>query len=225
MTNREWLDCRDVYQMLDFLEGKLSERKLRLLACAFCRVVWPSLSEPRSRAAVDAAEEYADGTIALTELGDAALGAMAAADTFDMHLGDSYAVLRAAYACEVVSEPCLPFSIRHVGRTLGEVLEGFLEDDAAGVAAEGVCCDLCRDLCTGLLWPAQVPQTWLAWEGGLVSKLGQSIYEERAFERLPILADALTDAGCGDPKVLGHCREPGIHSRGCWLIDSLIRKR
>jgi hypothetical protein len=52
----------------------------------------------------------------------------------------------------------------------------------------------------------------------------QSIYDERAFDRLPLLADALEDAGCGDAAILSHCREPSEHVRGCWVVDLLLGK-
>lgn len=47
---------------------------------------------------------------------------------------------------------------------------------------------------------------WLTWEGGTVRKLAESIYQERAFDRMPILADALEEAGCTDETILAHCR-------------------
>ena len=51
-----------------------------------------------------------------------------------------------------------------------------------------------------------------------------AIYEDRAFNRLPLLADALEDAGCADAEVLAHCRGPGPHDRGCWVVDLLLGK-
>jgi hypothetical protein len=65
---------------------------------------------------------------------------------------------------------------------------------------------------------------WGAVQGGLVWKLANSIYAERAFDRLPILADALEEAGCTDAEILGHCRGPGPHLRGCWVVDLLLGK-
>ena len=65
---------------------------------------------------------------------------------------------------------------------------------------------------------------WLAWNDGTVPKLAHAIYDERAFDRMPILADALEDAGCNDADILRHCREPGEHVRGCWVIDLLLGK-
>jgi hypothetical protein len=43
--------------------------------------------------------------------------------------------------------------------------------------------------------------------------------------RLAVLADCLLDAGCDDEKLIGHCREPGIHVRGCWAVDAILRKQ
>ena len=64
--------------------------------------------------------------------------------------------------------------------------------------------------------------SWLAWNDGTVVKLAQAIYDDRAFDRLPILADALEDAGCQDADILGHCRQQGaVHVRGCWVVDLL----
>jgi hypothetical protein len=64
----------------------------------------------------------------------------------------------------------------------------------------------------------------LAWNGGTVPKLAAAIYEERAFDRLPILADALEDAGCTDADILGHCRGGGEHVRDCWVVDLVLGK-
>ncbi|MBY0526866.1 MAG: hypothetical protein K2R98_25965 [Gemmataceae bacterium] len=52
--------------------------------------------------------------------------------------------------------------------------------------------------------------------------LAEAIYADRAFDRLPILADALEDAGCTDADILNHCRQPGEHVRGCWVVDLLL---
>jgi hypothetical protein len=62
------------------------------------------------------------------------------------------------------------------------------------------------------------------WRTPTVLALAGAIYEEKAFERLPILGDALIDAGCDDAELLGHCRGPGPHARGCWPVDLLLNK-
>jgi hypothetical protein len=63
-----------------------------------------------------------------------------------------------------------------------------------------------------------------AWLTSNVSGLAQAIYDDRAFERMPILGDALEDAGCDNADILNHCRGPGPHVRGCWVVDMLLEK-
>jgi hypothetical protein len=55
-----------------------------------------------------------------------------------------------------------------------------------------------------------------------VLPLARSIYAERSFSEMPILADALEEAGCTDEVLLEHCREPGEHVRGCWVMDAIL---
>jgi hypothetical protein len=64
----------------------------------------------------------------------------------------------------------------------------------------------------------------LTWNEGIVRRLAQAIYYERAFDRMPILADALEESGCTDADMLSHCRQPGEHVRGCWVIDLVLGK-
>jgi hypothetical protein len=60
---------------------------------------------------------------------------------------------------------------------------------------------------------------WLSWNDGVVRRIADSIYADMAFDRLPILGDALLDAGCDDAELLTHCRCTGPHVRGCWAVD------
>ena len=69
-----------------------------------------------------------------------------------------------------------------------------------------------------------IDPSWLAWNNGIVVKMAQAVYEERAFDRLPVLADALEEAGCADADLLSHLRGPGPHVRGCWAVDLLLGK-
>lgn len=66
--------------------------------------------------------------------------------------------------------------------------------------------------------------SWLLWADGVVVKLASGIYEEQAFHRLPILADALLDAGCNNEDIIIHCRQTGLHHRGCWVLDLILSK-
>jgi hypothetical protein len=72
--------------------------------------------------------------------------------------------------------------------------------------------------------PVAFDPAWLAWNDRTVSRLAQQIYARRAFGRLPVLADALEDAGCADRGLLDHLRGPGPHARGCWALDLLLAR-
>lgn len=72
--------------------------------------------------------------------------------------------------------------------------------------------------------PNLIDSSWLSWNGGIVSKLAQAIAEEKTWDHLPILADALEEAGCSDPEILEHCRAGESHGDCCWIIDSLLHK-
>jgi hypothetical protein len=82
-----------------------------------------------------------------------------------------------------------------------------------------------RDIFGNPLRPApRIDPAWLAWNGGAVPGLARAVYDDRAFDRLPVLADALEDAGCSDAELLGHLRGPGPHARGCWAVDLILGK-
>jgi hypothetical protein len=70
--------------------------------------------------------------------------------------------------------------------------------------------------------PVPVEAAWLSWSGGTVPGLARSIREEGRFIDLPVLADALEDAGCTDPDVLSHCRHPAPHAGFCWVLDRIL---
>ena len=72
--------------------------------------------------------------------------------------------------------------------------------------------------------PADINPEWLTARDGAVAKLAQRIYEDRCFDHLPILADALEEAGCTTEGILAHCRSPGPHVRGCWVVDRILAK-
>jgi hypothetical protein len=78
---------------------------------------------------------------------------------------------------------------------------------------------LLRDVFGNPFRPATVERSWLKWHEGTMVKMAQGIYDDLAFERLPILADALEDAGCDNADLLAHCRRGGEHVRGCWAVD------
>jgi hypothetical protein len=72
--------------------------------------------------------------------------------------------------------------------------------------------------------PPPLPLEALSWCEDIVRRLATSIYARRAVGWLPILADALLDAGCDNEDLIQHCREPGPHVRGCWAVDLILGK-
>ena len=70
-------------------------------------------------------------------------------------------------------------------------------------------------------WRSIHPRAWLT---ATVRSIAAAIDRDRAFDRLPILADALEEAGCTNADVLLHCRQPGEHVRGCWVVDLVLGK-
>src|SRR5262249_26215052 len=98
------------------------------------------------------------------------------------------------------------------------VLAGSKRAELSGQAA------LLREVLGNPFRPTGIDPTWLRWKDGTVPKLAQAIYDERRFEDLPILADALEEAGCTEAAVLQHCRQSDEHVRGCWVLDLLLGK-
>jgi hypothetical protein len=82
-------------------------------------------------------------------------------------------------------------------------------------------CGLIREIFGNPFRRVSADPSWLTSD---VLLLARGVYEDRAFDRMPILADALQDAGCDNANVLDHCRELGEHVCGCWVLDMLLGK-
>jgi hypothetical protein len=74
---------------------------------------------------------------------------------------------------------------------------------------------LCRDL--------DPARNWLTWGDGTVAKMARGITLERDWAAMPVLHDALDEAGCSDPAYLEHCLSTSPHHPGCWLLSLLTR--
>jgi hypothetical protein len=97
---------------------------------------------------------------------------------------------------------------------------------AAREALEQRQCQVLRDIFGNPVRPTPgVDPTWLAWNGSAVMKIVLAICQEGRFGDLPILGDALEDAGFSDAEILGHCRSSEEHVRGCWVVDLLLGKK
>jgi hypothetical protein len=84
-------------------------------------------------------------------------------------------------------------------------------------------CQILRDLVR--FQPVSADPGWLDWEQQQVVRLAQPISDEDRFEHLPILADALEEAGCTHTEMLAHLRGPGPHYRGCWALDVVLNRK
>jgi hypothetical protein len=234
MTEAQWLASESPREMLAFLRRhRLAapgvRRRLRLFACACCRSFWDQFDDERCRRAVEVSERYADGRARRAELGAAREGAKAAwrvADEKDA-LAHQWQFPEAE-RWEALVRSKVASAALHCAQQVMTVTPAAQTAHAAQVvgAAARAHAALVRDLFGNPFRPAPaIDPAWLSWNGGTVCQLAQAIYEERAFDRLPVLADALEDTGCTDQHILAHCRSGGEHVRGCWVIDLLLGKQ
>jgi hypothetical protein len=95
----------------------------------------------------------------------------------------------------------------------------------AGPLHDDFFCHVVRDIFGNPFRRPGIDPTWLTWNASTVVNMTQAIYDEMAFDRLPVLADALEEAGCTNADILSHCRSAGPHVRGCWVVDLILGKQ
>jgi hypothetical protein len=222
MTEAEWLSGTVSEAMLQYLAGKASERKRLLFGCACWRRLWHLLPEGPVRELVALVERYADGLAARGELEAARSEAsLVAAEALR---SPSFGARRTE-VLEGVAAWCLGLDTAGMGPPVDAGQNAAHWAGQWAVAAESKAqCDLLREVFGNPFRPAGVEPAWRWWNGGAVVKMAQAIYEERRFDDLPILADALEEAGCDRADMVEHCRAGGEHVRGCWLVDRLLEK-
>jgi hypothetical protein len=207
MTEAEWLACEDPQQLLEVVREKASERKLRLYACGSVRRHQQTFESDRINQVVDVAERFADGMASEQEriAAHREAGHLICPDAPDIYCITWYALENP----EHLLGDLVGVSSYELGRPGSSVQ---LWSDMRSVLL---------DLFGNPFRPITPNPSWLT---PTVTSLAQGIYEDRAFDRLPILADALEDAGCTNADILEHCRGPGPHVRGCWVVDLLLDK-
>jgi hypothetical protein len=225
MAESKWLGATSPHGMLNSLRTA-SPRKLRLFACACCRHLWKMIPDKRSRRAIEAAELWADGLLSAAELRPIQVAARAAQDEYTTARG--YSLLDpTGFALCAATEVVLPnkawaWTIANHMRKSVWAAHGCKRD--AMVKAEQVQVHLLRDIFGNPFRSVKLDPESLRRNDGITVKLAQEIYEKRAFNRLRKLADALEKAGCTNAEILNHCRGPGPHVRGCWVVDLLMGK-
>jgi hypothetical protein len=218
--------------MLEFVHGKVSERKLRLFACSCCRRVERFLKDEVVRKALDAAERYGEGRIRISTLDKWHRKAATARDLLRKAQGwtPGYMAYHAIASATVSGEfsaylDAHNFVAKAVAIATGQ-RRGSPSWNEAARAESAALSGLLRDIVGNPFRPPPViDDGWLRWQGRTVGRLASGIYDGRRFGELPILADALEDAGCADAVILRHCRSGGEHARGCWLLDLLLNKQ
>lgn len=224
MTEAEWLSSTNPSPMITFVRDKVSERKLRLFACSCCRKVWNSLGHPLLRKAVEVAERYADGLANEREL-EAMRDAVCPGPYFTGTLAASAAfgtVVRGTglpvWAIDAATELACAEAVREAlsqGQT-------HLHLETKRLVRQSQ-----ADLMRCIVGP--LPFRTIAFDENVLTTtrvvdLARTIYDERSFQDLAILAHALQDAGCSDADILEHCCHPGEHDRGCWVVDRILSK-
>jgi hypothetical protein len=227
-------------EMLMLAAGKVSDRKLDLFNGWCCHALRPYLTDPRSRAAARYAEQHIDEGCPATPEREAILEAAkkaveelikwahAAPTNLEVRRRRVYALTaqiaqqalghdqpnRGVWANALLTAHAFGYANDEPPACLPGSEE--LRDEHLRLQAA-----IFRDIVGNLLDPVAFDPRWRTED---TLGLARGIYEERAFARLPLLADALMDAGCDDERLLGHCQSKGPHTRGCWVVDLILGK-
>jgi hypothetical protein len=230
MTEQEWADSGDPEAMLSYLctehratRSKAGKRKLRLFTCACLRQVWDLITEDATREAVGVCERFADGLATAAELASAAKRGfereMARRPGLGTDVGNALSYAAGTSFTEVTVNRSRRNACAARCHALKDFPQGIPLNSPEWRTAARAQAELLRDIFGNTVRPVAVDPEWLT---STVVALVRGIDEDQAFDQLPILTDALLDAGCEDERVLGHCRIPGPHVRGCWVIDLLL---
>jgi hypothetical protein len=207
---------------------EVSERKLRLFYSACCRHVLPLVPDLDITRLIEVGERFADGLASEDELA----AAKKSADALLQHCRsarrevDTWVALALSSCLGEVwvngKQTAVQAALAASEMKRAPLVDGNLPLDPLESQGQA---NLLRCIIGPLPFRSVATDPlWLTGNDGTVVNLAQGIYEERAFDRLPVLADALEDAGCHNADILAHCRQPGEHVRGCWVVDLLLGK-
>ena len=233
MTENMWLTCQNrPRNMFDRIQHRTGPRKLQLVAVAACRFVEDYISNEVLRQGVEMLERYAEGFASEIEF----LAARRAVDTFlDKVYVDSeeFGVPAVVAAMDTDVRYGCRQAVLHVGRREASAASWDRRPDHR--TARNSLCDIIREIVGNPFRPYLVVPSWQG--GGVIQPDGRTVLFTDAvkgiaeaihvtgdFGRLPILADALDEAGVTDEALLAHCRDGGPHLRGCWALD-VVRGR
>ncbi len=187
---------------------------MRLFACACCRRAWHLIEPyPPSRQCVEFAEGYADGIGAKKRLKKLVDKNIEELSRYAEKLKVSPVLAHAAACARSTCDPDSRSAGSGFCKSIGFAITGVWAGDAHTLA------HLVRCIVGNPFRPVAFDPGWRSADA---VALARTVYDDRAFDRLPLLADALEAAGCGDAAVLGHLRGPGPHARGCWAVDGVL---
>lgn len=231
VTEFEWLNSTDVERMISASEVHSTLRKAALLGVAWFRQIAESVSLMDLNWSVGVLEKMADGKATDQEVNDAN---RATDFNYNVTTGSAawitkeYKTCNAYPASWAVYHYLIQISPSQVPSTRGPLWEfmnlpwtGFLQLIYSGDQQYPGFVDFLRCILGNPFRPVAFLDSW---RSEATVALASAIYADRAFDRLPVLADALEEAGCDYPDVLAHCRGPGPHSRGCWVVDGVLGK-
>lgn len=211
MTESDWLACTNPKAMLECVRPTASDRRYRLFAAACCRRVWHTLTDERSRQAIETIERFADGQ-ASDEERETAQAIAAQVRNLGGILAKFAASISARHGAAMVIDPA------------GQAAAFFPDQkyDPSKLEFEWrEQCGLIRDIFGN---PNQPTTVQTSWRTSSVADLAQFIYDERDYGRMQDLGEALAKAGCTNVEMLNHCRSAGQHVRGCWVVDAILGK-
>jgi hypothetical protein len=217
MTEAEWLAWGDPESLRRHVCEGTSERKLRLFAVDCFRSVIRLLPDPRQHQAIVTLDELAEGIVDQTARRQAAVLSRRAFAEFPSRAGlqSPVPVDDPHFVGLMLYREFASSSLAHHAM----LACAGLADGAAELARQML---VFRDIFGNPFRPVTLDPSWLT---STVTALARGMYDSRDFSAMPILADALQDAGCANADVLDHCRGDGPHVRGCWVVDLVLGKR
>lgn len=234
MATALWLDCPDAESLLRYLRRTASERKRRLFAAACCRCA-ETVLDRRAKRLLGVAERVADGLSSeqerasaealATQLVEAASAAAEA--TLDPDVGRWDPDVELANRANSLLAVMLALSPAMTFKTACDAAAAVffaLINMGPGTPSGEALGDRLRELRPPSPRVSMNP-SWLVADLGRVRKLAERLYDRRDWDGLPILADALEEAGCTCAVLLGHLRSVGLHTLGCWALDLVLGKR
>jgi hypothetical protein len=208
---------------MSYLNGRVNHRDLILIACGCYRLAWSDLPLPKLRTVIEVAEQLVDAPELLgedeQEIREASQARVPQPHRFKP-VNKRAAALAACYlnGCAITPDPA---DAVHVFPRILDVLDFLRHIDPHHSKNQRRHAEIIRCIVGNPFRPVAFDPRWRT---ETAVALAAGIYELRAFDRLPILADALEEAGCDHPDVLAHCRGPGPHARGCWVVDGVLGK-